>query len=102
MAAEGEEVLPPAPAQLLVVPDGGRLAVAASAVARAAREVVPTMVDYSDRSLKAKMRTANRLGVRWVALFNSEEADRQVVQLKEMAGGEQVEVGWTELPEKLR
>jgi histidyl-tRNA synthetase len=102
IAAEGEEVVPPPPAQLLVVPDGGELSVAAAAVARAARESVPVMVDYSDRSLKAKMRAANRLGVRWVALLNAAEAQRRVVQLREMAAGEQMEVPWSELAERLR
>ena len=47
------------------------------------------------------MRSANRLGVRWVALFNAAEAERQVVQLREMASGEQAEVTWAELPDKL-
>jgi len=102
MGAEGEDVVAPAPADLLVVPDGDTLSVAAASVARAARSAVSTSVDYSDRSLKAKMRSANRLGVRWVALFNASEAERQVVQLREMASGEQSEVSWNELPERLR
>jgi histidyl-tRNA synthetase len=101
MESEGENVVAPAPAELLVVPEGGALSVAASAVARAARAAVPTAVDYSDRSIKAKMRSANRLGVRWVALLNAAEADRQVVQLRDMASKEQFEVSWSELPERL-
>ena len=43
----------------------------------------------------------NRSGVRWVALFNAAEAERQVVQLREMASGEQSEVSWAQLPERL-
>jgi histidyl-tRNA synthetase len=101
MESEGESVVAPAPAELLVVPEGAALSVAASAVARVARAAVPTAVDYSDRSIKAKMRSANRLGVRWVAVLNAAEADRQVVQLRDMASKEQSEVSWAELPEKL-
>ncbi len=97
MAKEGEQVIPPPAAQLLVLPTSPALAVEAAAVARLAREAVSTAVDYSDRSLKAKMRAANRLGPRWVAIFNEEEASRRVVQLKELASGEQREVGWDEL-----
>jgi histidyl-tRNA synthetase len=97
MGAEGEEVIPPPAALLLVVPDGPLL-IEAAEVGRLARAVASTAVDYSERSLKAKMRAANRLGPRWVAIMNREEARRRVVQLKEMAGGEQREVGWDELP----
>ena len=101
MKAEGEEIVPPPAAQLLVVPDGGDLAVPASTVARTARQTVPTAVDYSDRSLKSKMRSAGKLGVRWVAIMNEGEAARRVVQLREMASGEQAEVGWEDLPQRL-
>ena len=101
MTAEGEDVVAPAAAELLVVPEGGALSVPAAAIARAARAVVATAVDYSDRSLKAKMRSANKFGVRWVALFNSAEAERKVVQLRDMASKEQSEVSWSELPERL-
>jgi histidyl-tRNA synthetase len=98
MAEEGEEVIPPPAAELLVIPAEDGLSVEAAAVARLAREVVPTAVDYTTRSLKAKMRAANRIDPRWVAIMNTEEAGRRVLQLKEMAGGEQREVGWDELP----
>ena len=101
MAEEGEEVLARPAAELLVLPDGAGLAVAGAQVARIARQAVSCAVDYSDRSLKAKMRTANRAGVRWVALFNAGEAERRVVQLKEMTTGEQSETPWEELPAKL-
>lgn len=94
MAAEGEEVIPPPAAQLLVIPVDDGLACEAAEVARLAREVVPAAVDYSSRSLKAKMRSANRLDPRWVALLDAEEATRRVVRLKEMAGGEQQELPW--------
>ncbi len=96
MKLEGEEVVPAPAADLLVLPDGD-LSVAASQVARVTRTVARVMVDYSNRSLKAKMRSANRVGARWVAVMNADEAARQVVQLRDMAAGEQREVAWTDL-----
>ena len=97
MAEEGEEVVPPPAALLLVLPAEDGLAVEAAAVGRLGRALVPTAVDYSSRSLKAKMRSANRIEPRWVAILNREEAGRRVVQLKEMATGEQREVAWDDL-----
>ncbi len=101
MAEEGEEVIPPAAAELVVIPAEEGLEVEAAAVGRVAREAVSTAVDYSARSLKAKMRAANRLEPRWVAIFNRDEAVRRVLQLKAMAGGDQREVAWDDLPAAL-
>jgi histidyl-tRNA synthetase len=58
-------------------------------------------VDYEPRSLRAKMRAADKLGVRWAVIFNADEAKRRVAQLRDMASGEQVEVSWDQLPERL-
>ncbi len=101
MGEEGAQVIPAPAAQLIVLPAEPGLAVQAAAVGRLARGAVAAAVDYSDRSLKAKMRAANRLGPRWVAIFNREEAERGVLQLKELASGEQREVGWDDLPDLL-
>lgn len=98
---EGQEVVPEAPAALLVLPEGQELAAAAAEVARLARDVVPTSVDYSKRSLRAKMRAADKAGYRWVALLSEADASRRVVQLREMASGEQREVAWEAVPHAL-
>ena len=98
MAGEGAEVIPPPPAEVLVLVEGE---LEAQSVARLCREATSAVVDYSGRSLKAKMRTANRLGARWVVIANAEEAARRVVQLKDMATSEQEEVAWSRLPERL-
>jgi histidyl-tRNA synthetase len=58
-------------------------------------------VDYEPKSLRAKMRAANKVGAKWVVLLSADEAARQTAQLKEMASGEQVEVAWADLPGKL-
>lgn len=89
-------------ALLAVLPDGSGLAGAGAEVGRVAREEVPTVVDHSDRSLKAKMRDANRRRARWVAIFNEEEAAERLVQLRDMASGEQRATSWAALPAALR
>lgn len=88
-------------AQLLLLPDGEGLEVAASAAARCARTATSVAADYSQRSLRAKMRAASRSGARWVAIMNPDEAGRRVVQLRELESGEQREVTWADLPAAL-
>ena len=94
-------VTPPAPAVVLVLPMGEALDGAAARVGRICRDVAPTAVDYSARSLGAKMRAADRSGARWAAIMNADEAARHVVQLRDLASGEQRELGWDRLPEAL-
>jgi histidyl-tRNA synthetase len=100
MAATGAEVIAPGVADVAVLPDG-ELDVAAADVARICRTVRSVWVDYERKSLRAKMRAANKLGARWVVLITEEDATRRTAQLKEMASGEQVEVAWTDLPARL-
>jgi histidyl-tRNA synthetase len=100
MAASGEEVVAPPAADVVVLPDG-ELDVAAAEVARICRTVRSTAVDYDRKSLRAKMRSANKLGARWVVLLTEEEAKRRMAQLKEMVSGEQVEVAWADLPARI-
>ncbi|HVC99996.1 MAG TPA: histidine--tRNA ligase [Candidatus Dormibacteraeota bacterium] len=100
---EEESVGVPAPpaADVVVIGDGVS-AEHLALVGRICRAARSTAVDYSERSLTAKMRSANRVGARWVALMNAAEAGRNVVQLKEMGGGGQQEVAWSRLDEALR
>jgi len=100
MAASGEEVVAPPAADVVVLPDG-ELDLAAAEVARICRTVRSTAVDYDRKSLRAKMRSANKLGARWVVLLTEEEAARRTAQLKEMLSGEQAEVAWADLPARL-
>lgn len=101
VAEEGETIVSPPAAELLVLPADAGLERAAAAVARRARQALPAAVDYSSRSLRAKMRTAGASGSRWAAIFNSDEAERQVVQLRDLASGEQREVAWDDLARAL-
>ncbi len=101
VAAEGETIVSPPAAELLVLPAGPGLDRAAAAIARRGRQVLPVAVDHSERSLRAKMRSAGNSGARWAAIFNSGEAERQVVQLRDLASGEQREVAWNDLARTL-
>ena len=100
MASEGEEVIPQPAAEVIVLPDG-ELDAQAADVARLIRPVRSVSVDYSRRSLRAKMGSADKLGARWALLLNADDAERRVARLKDMASGEQLEVRWDDLAEKL-
>jgi histidyl-tRNA synthetase len=94
-------VTPPPVADVLVLPMTDGLGRAASQVGRLARAVRPTAVDYSSRSLRAKMRAADKTGARWALIMNADEAARQVVQLRDLVSGDQREVAWDQLEEAL-
>lgn len=98
--ASGAEVIAAPIAEVVVLADAD-LDVAATEVARLCRTVRSVAVDYEAKSLKAKMRSANKLGARWVVLITASEAERRVAQLKEMASGDQAEIPWDKLPERL-
>jgi len=98
--AVGVEIIAAPAAEVLVLPDA-ELEIAAAEVAHICRAVRSVAVDYEAKSLKAKMRSANKLGARWVVLLNAEDAQQRTVQLKEMASGDQVAVPWDDLPARL-
>jgi histidyl-tRNA synthetase len=98
--ASGTNVISAPTEEVVVLGDAG-LEVAAADVARICRTVRSVAVDYEPKSLKAKMRSANKRGARWVVLLTASEAERRVAQLKEMTSGEQVEVAWADLPAQL-
>ena len=97
VGASGAEVIPEPAAEVVVLADPG-LDLAAAEVARLCRAARSVAVDYEPKSLRAKMRSANKLGARWVVLLSEEEVPRKVAQLKDMASGEQVESTWADLP----
>jgi histidyl-tRNA synthetase len=100
MAAAGTEVAVRPAADVLVLPDGD-LAVDAAEVARILRAVRSVAVDYEPKSLRAKMKSANKLGAKWVVLLTPDEAKRRTAQIRDMASGEQEELAWEELPTRL-
>jgi histidyl-tRNA synthetase len=88
------------PADVVVLPDGD-LEVEAAEVARICRAVRSVAVDYEPKSLRAKMRSANKLGARWVVLLDADQAARRVASLRDMSSGKQSELDWVELPTRL-
>ncbi len=67
-------------------------------VASLRRKGMAVETDYLGRSLKAQLRTASKLGARWVAMVGEDELARNVVTLKDMEGsGQQVEIPVAEL-----
>src|SRR5467141_805486 len=72
MDANGVEVIAAPAAEVVVLADAG-LEVEAAEVARICRPVRSVGVDYEERSLAAKMRSADKLGARWVVLVSAEE-----------------------------
>ena len=100
MAAKAEEVAISPAADVLVLPDGD-LAVEAAEVARICRSVRSTAVDYEPKSLTAKMRSANKLGAKFVVLLTPEDAAKRTARLRNMSSGEQTDLAWVELPTRL-
>ena len=100
MAVSGQEVIANPAADVVVIPDG-ELSVEAAEVARICRAVRSVAVDFAPRSLRAKMKWANKLGAKWVVLLTPETAKRRAAQLREMTSGEQIELDWVELPTRL-
>ena len=100
MAASGQEVVAKPAADVVVIPDG-ELSIEAAEVARICRAVRSVAVDFEPRSLRAKMKWANKLGAKWVVLLTPDTAKRRTAQLREMTSGEQTELDWVELPTRL-
>src|SRR5216684_1782276 len=100
MAASGQEVSARPAADVVVLPDG-ELSVEAAEVARICRAVRSVAVDYEPRSLRAKMKWANKLGAKWVVLLTPDNAKRRTARIREMTSGEQTELDWAELPTRL-
>ncbi|MBI3071315.1 MAG: histidine--tRNA ligase [Deltaproteobacteria bacterium] len=62
------------------------------ALATLRRTSIAAECDYGTKSLKAQLRRAGALGAIFVAIVGDTEVGRNVVQLKNMASGEQTEV----------
>ena len=54
--------------------------------------------DYMDRSVKAQMKYANKIGAKKVVIIGEDELSRGAANVKDMATGEQTEVKLSELP----
>jgi len=54
--------------------------------------------DYMDRSVKAQMKYANKIGAKKVVIIGGDELEKGVANVKDMATGEQTEVQLSDLP----
>ena len=54
--------------------------------------------DYMDRSVKAQMKYANKIGAKKVVIIGENELEKDAANVKDMATGEQTEVKLSELP----
>lgn len=55
--------------------------------------------DYLERSVKAQMKYANKIGAKKVVIIGGNELEKGVANVKDMATGEQTEVELSKLPE---
>ncbi|MEW6082345.1 MAG: histidine--tRNA ligase [Bacillota bacterium] len=94
MALEGSGVSLPGQeeAQCFVAMAGDRGCDAVTLVRDIRRHGIQAEMDHMDRSLKAQMRHAGRLGVRYTVIVGDEEAIKRRALVKEMASGQQEEV----------
>jgi histidyl-tRNA synthetase len=58
---------------------------------------VGVVADYSSRNLSAQLTKANKAGIGHAAILGEAEAAKQVVSLRDLATGEQTEVGYDDL-----
>ena len=58
---------------------------------------VSSLSSFGERSLKAQLKQANSLGVRYVAMVGEDELKNQSVLLRDMESGQQTAVAWNDL-----
>jgi histidyl-tRNA synthetase len=90
-------------ADVLILPTGSdRFAFTAKIADRLRNAGIATDVYWSDRSLKAKFKYADRAGVKFVAVIGESEEAEGKMSLRRMDGGEQVSVTAEEAIEIIR
>jgi histidyl-tRNA synthetase len=76
---------------------GSKAALVAATVIAELRKSTSVETDYQDRSLKAQMKEASKLGAGHVVIIGEDEVARGVAMVKNMATGEQDEVAADEV-----
>ena len=59
-------------------------------------------IDYTDRKMKAQMKSADRLKAKTVIVIGEEEVEEQVVMLRNMADRQQEKVSTSEIIQKIK
>lgn len=65
------------------------------------RKGVASEIDYQDKSLKAQMRAADKLGAKWVAILGEKELKKEVIILRNMETKEQEEINLRDVIQKV-
>jgi histidyl-tRNA synthetase len=96
----GVRAAPRTGADVFVVSLGEAAVAAGLGLAQALRAVgLRVVAEVGERSMRAQLRTANRLGARLVLIQGETELARAVVTCKNMATSEQVEIGRAAVPQ---
>lgn len=97
--AAGVVARTPAPLTCFVLPLGGADRSAAVRLVASLRSAgVPADLAYGDRSLKAHLKHADRLGARYAALLGPKELEAGITTMRDMSTGEQTEVAIDRVP----
>jgi histidyl-tRNA synthetase len=63
---------------------------------------IPVAESFSKDSLKTQLRTANKLGIKWVLIFGQKEALEDFITLRDMDTGEQKEIKLDEVVSEMK
>lgn len=99
---EGVELEPEKPVELYVGILGKEVRAKAYRIVydlRMKGHIVET--DYMDRSVKAQMKYANKLGAKKTVIIGSDEIEKNLVRIKNMENGEQIECTLDEIEKNL-
>ena len=93
LTAEGVELAPEQPVELYIGILGKEAKAAAYQIVQKLRSAgVIVETDYMDRSVKAQMKYANKLGAKNTVIIGADELSNNMVRVKNMENGEQTEV----------
>jgi histidyl-tRNA synthetase len=62
---------------------------------------IPVAESFSKDSLKAQLRTANKMGIKWVLIFGQKEALEDFITLRDMDTGTQKEIKLDKVVEEM-
>ncbi|MBQ9118947.1 MAG: histidine--tRNA ligase [Lachnospiraceae bacterium] len=97
---EGVELAPEEPAELYVGILGKEARAKAFQLVTTLRNAgVITETDYMDRSVKAQMKYANKIGAKNTVILGADELEKNAAFIKNMATGEQTEVALDKIAE---
>ena len=98
MENSGVEIPKPNGVKLYVAPMGEKESEKASSLVLSLREKgVLVETDLVGRSIKAQFKYADKIGAKYVGVIGSNELEKQVIKLKEMATGKDFEIEFSSL-----